>query len=209
MCIRKGLIFQCIGVIALVFACIRCSDRQAVTAPVAAPATTAPTTAPSPKLLVVLPVPPHTFNGAGIQFDYPGNWQIIKPSSSLFALVAPGPGIQAVDRPEMTLDVPNLPWHIPGMISAGMVASGYVDDLRKNHIPDAVVKEQKSLKIAGENGRMLTCVGHRNGRTLTDIAVVMVHADRVYIFSTDCDQHGCDLAGKTLLAAMASVKWTR
>jgi hypothetical protein len=134
---------------------------------------------------------------------------VVTKSGSLFSVTAPGNGVVAVDRPEFNLDVPKLPWHIPGMISCGMVASGYVDDLRKNHIPDAIVKEQKSIKVAGENAKQLTCTGHQNGKALTDVAIMTVHADRVYIFSTDCDCDGshCELARKALAAAIASVKW--
>jgi hypothetical protein len=208
MTIRKGILLQCMAVIVVALVCIRCSDRQSRTTP---PPVAATQPVPdAPKLICVLPrTPPHTFSGAGVQFDYPGDWQVIKSPSALFCIAAPGSGAISLDRPVLNLDVPKLPWHIPGMISCGMVCSGYVDDLRKHQISDAVVQSETNITIAGENARQLTCVGHKNGRQLTDMAVVFVHADRVYIFSADCDLHACDTAGKAMQTAMASVKWIR
>ena len=95
------------------------------------------------------------------------------------------------------------------MISVGMVCNGYLSDLKKNQIHDAIVQETSVVNLAGEKARRVTCTGHSNGKTITDIAVITVHADRVYILSADSDQTGCNCAKKTLDSAVASVKWVK
>ena len=83
----------------------------------------------------------------------------------------------------LSLDIPKLPWHLPGMISVNMVANGYISDLKKNQIHDAVVKENHPVTVAGCPGREITSKGHENGKPSIDVAVVLVHADQVYILA--------------------------
>jgi len=189
-----------------------CSHRQsgAVTAAAPTPAkmsavVTAPGTSPAPAAALQ----PRTFTGSGFQFDYPGDWQPAKGQTAVFAITAPVNPPAATTKPSLSLDVPKLPWHLPGMITAGMVASGYVSDLQKNQIPDAVLKEETAVTVAGENGKRVTCTGHIAGKTSTDVAIILVHADKVYILSADSDESGCDSARKTLDEAATTWKWTK
>ncbi len=160
-------------------------------------------------MLTIIAAEPSTFQGPGIQFAYPSDWQPTKGQTALFAVTAPRQDFSSPVAPSLNLDVPKLPWHIPGFISVGMVVSGYIDDLKKNQIHDAVVEEQHRVSVCGESARQVTCTGHVDGRPSTDVAIVCVHADRVYIFSADSDPAGCDCARKALEAAVASAKWTK
>jgi hypothetical protein len=141
---------------------------------------------------------------ADIQFDYPADWQADKAQTALFAVTAPTPAYCSLN-----LDVPKLPWHPAGMISVGMVASGYEDDLKKNQIPDAVREEGTVLKIPGTQARRITACGHCHGKPLIDMAVILIHADHVFILSADCDDQGRESARKALDNAVASLKWAK
>src|SRR5688500_10322690 len=66
------------------------------------------------------------FNGPGIRLSYPSGWSPV-PSAELVLLLAPSPASKTV----VSLDVPKLPPHIPGLIPLGAVVNGYVDDLKK------------------------------------------------------------------------------
>lgn len=186
-----------------------CSHRQsgAVTASAPKPA---PLVAVATAPVALAPaVQPRTFTGTGFQFDYPGDWQPTKGQTAVFAITAPVNPPAATTKPSFCLDVPKLPWHVPGMITAGMVASGYVSDLKKNQIPDAVLQEECPVTVCGETAKRVTCTGHIAGKTSTDIAIILVHSDHVYILSADSDDCGCDCARKTLDEAVTTWKWTK
>jgi hypothetical protein len=143
-------------------------------------------------------------NPAAVQFDYPADWIPDKAQTACFAIKAAAPAYSS-----LSLDIPKLPWHLPGMITCNMVVNGYVSDLKKNQIHDAVVKEKVPVKVCGCDGQCVTCRGHENGQASNDIAVILVHADHVYVISADSDDAGYDTAKKTLDAAVASWKWTK
>jgi hypothetical protein len=140
-----------------------------------------------------------------IAFDYPPDWIPDKADTACFAICAPA----AEGYSSLSLDIPKLPWHLPGMITAGMVAGGYAQDVKRNQIHDAVVKENRPLNLPGTDARRVTSVGTENGKPSIDVAVVMVHADHVYILSADSDQTGSELARKTLDDAVASITWVK
>jgi hypothetical protein len=189
----------------LMMSAMGCSHRQsgAVTASVSKPAPLA-AVAPAPS-----PAQARTFCGSGFQFDYPSDWQPTRGQTAVFAITAPMNPPAATTKPSLCLDVPKLPWHLPGMITAGMVASGYVSDLKKNQIPDAVLMEETPITVDGESAKRVTCTGHVAGKTSTDVAIILVHSDRVYILSADSDDPGCGCARKTLDEAATTWKWTK
>jgi hypothetical protein len=157
-----------------------------------------------PQMLVVAPRASQTFksNPPAVQFDYPADWHPCKSATQTLILAGPAGA-------SFCLDIPKLPWHIPGMIPIGLVASGYVDDLRKNLIHDAVVQEQTTFKACGTNARRITCVGHVNGKPSVDVAVIMIHNDQVFILSTDSDDANRAVARQMLDDAVASLKWAK
>ena len=163
--------------------------------------------ATSPVLAAVVAVPTTTYRSpvGDIQFDYPSDWKPDATQSSTFAVQAPA----NLGHSWLNLDVPKLPWHPAGMISLDMVASGYESDLKKNQIHDAVREEDCSLSIPNAKARRIISHGHDHGKMLIDMAVILIHADRVYILSTDSDDAGRASARKTLDNAVASLKWTR
>jgi hypothetical protein len=142
----------------------------------------------------------------GIRFKYPQSWQPEKAQTAAFDVAAPADN---KGYSSLSLDVPHLPPHIPGMITPRMVTDGYVDDLRKHEIHDAKVDEAVDLKCAGAPARRVKCSGHENGKAMTDVAVAIIHNDRVYIFSCDGDPDGYNAARAALDAAVASIEWIK
>jgi hypothetical protein len=184
-----------------------CGNRQSsvAAAPVAKIPQVMPTTMPQ-TMMIIGPAVSH-YQNKGISFDYPADWVPDKAMTACFAVCAPKTGCAAYSS--LSLDVPTLPWHLPGMITVGMVAHGYIDDLKSNQIHDAVVKDQHSITVCGCSGRQITCRGHEKGATSIDVAVILIHSDQVYILSADSDDAGYDAAKKTLDAAVASLKWVK
>jgi hypothetical protein len=158
---------------------------------------------------MILPASVRTFKSkpSAIQFDYPGDWVADKAATACFAVHCPNS--PKAGHATLCLDIPKLPWHMAGLLSVNMVASGYISDLKKHQIQDAVVKEQCPITAGGCTGQRITCCGHTNGNPSMDIAVILIHADQVFILSADSDDAGFETASKTLDAAVASLKWTK
>lgn len=160
-------------------------------------ATTAPATSPS----VV------TFENkeAGVRLMYPADWVPEKGSKSMVDVAAPGEKAYA----SLSVDIPKLPWHPPGMLPLFEIQSGYVSDLKKNLIHDAQVDESVKVTVPDSSARRVKCSGHVNGKAMIDVAVLIVHADRVYILSCDGDDAGYATARAALDASVASIQWIK
>ena len=65
----------------------------------------------------------------GVRLAWPGGWET-RPSQDFVLMLVPV-GAPTVGT-RISLDVPKLPPHIPGLIPIGSVRSGYLDDLRKS-----------------------------------------------------------------------------
>jgi hypothetical protein len=183
---NRFCVFQVVAVMGLIVNC-------------ATAATTAPSTQPDTK----------TFQSttAAIQFQYPADWTPAKAATAVFDIVEPA---NCAGCASMCLDVPSLPPAIfRGMITAKMVENGYVKDLRKNQIHDATVDESVELKLPASRARRVKCSGHQDGKTAIDVAVLIVHANRIYIFSCDSDEAGYPKARAALDAAVASMEWLK
>ncbi len=116
--------------------------------------------------------------------------------------------IAAPDGGQLTLDVPVLPFHLPGMVPIDAVRNGYVEDAKKKitdgevtNLPDPAVPDAKQhwVKIAGQ----------KNGKPAINEAVLLVHNDRVYILSIDADDKGYQVMHDTLDAAVKSLRWSK
>jgi hypothetical protein len=162
-------------------------------------ATTAPSTQPDTK----------TFQNttAAIRFKYPGDWTAAKGATAVFEIVEPA---NCAGCASICLDVPSLPPAIfRGMITPKMVENGYLKDLRKNLIRDATVDESVELKLPASRARRVKCSGHQDSKAAIDVAVLIVHANRIYIFSCDSDAAGYTNARAALDAAVASMEWMK
>ncbi len=160
-----------------------------------------------PQTMVVLGSSVRTFTSKppAIQFDYPADWVTDKAATACFSTCAP----KSSGHASLCLDIPKMPWHLAGMINVSMVATGYISDLKKNQIHDATVKEQTPITVSGCSGQRITCQGHAGGNPATDMAVILIHADQIFILSADSDDAGYDTAKKTFDAAVASLKWMK
>ena len=163
-------------------------------------------TKPPVPMMVVLPSATQFFHDktAGVSFSYPADWVTQPAGTALFCAAE-----RANAHTSLTLDVPKLPWHVPGMITCGMVCHGYLDDLRKAQIPDAVIRTATPIKLAGCTARRTLYTGHCHGQPANDTAVVAVRNDHVYILSVDADETNLPRASATLDAAIASWGWDK
>jgi hypothetical protein len=113
----------------------------------------------------------------GVQVEYPPGWER-HPSAEFALLIAP-PGVSPADA-QVSLDIPDLPPHIPGLIPLGMVRNGYADDVKKAH-PGAEVADLPARSIAGAKARETLATWGDGGTAYTERALIVVRGDNVYI----------------------------
>jgi hypothetical protein len=152
-----------------------------------------------------------TYDGSqwGILLDYCSAWTP-KPNKDYVLYLLPGGAAAADDqRRSLSLDIPDLPPHIPGMIPLRFVKSGYVDDLRKQH-PDMQTREQSPPpQVPHASAALVTSTwpGPAAAVQMTEIALILVHGDHVYILRANYDAPGEAETRRAFEAMRASVRW--
>jgi hypothetical protein len=123
----------------------------------------------------------HTFSSPklGISLAWPSGWSK-KESNDYELLLSPDHG---PDGAALSLDVPDLPAHVPGMIPIGMVKNGYVDDLKKSH--GQVQIQEETPKVEGASARKVHATWKQDGKEFQETALLLVHKDRVYILRSN------------------------
>jgi hypothetical protein len=124
---------------------------------------------------------PRTFTSKrlAIRVDYPAEWTP-QENKDFELLLRPAQLTGVEPERQITLDVPDLPFHVPGMIPLRLVKNGYLDDLKKQAGPLLRTREE-SCPLAGSETRLLKSTWQKDGRSFFDTALVIVHADHVYI----------------------------
>ncbi|HSV16596.1 MAG TPA: hypothetical protein VLI90_20195 [Tepidisphaeraceae bacterium] len=199
---RWSILARGVGLAMLILSGVDCQADRGVPSPPAAAPTTAPSSAPTAKDV-------QTFEDrrAGVRFNYPSGWAPEKAATAVFDVAAPASATKGYAS--ISLDVPSVPPHFPGMITPKIICDHYVKDLRENQIHDAKVEEAVDIKAAGAPARRVKCSGHEKGKVMIEVAVVIVHSERIYIFSCDADPEGYAAARAALDQAVATLEWIK
>ncbi len=108
----------------------------------------------------------------------------------------------------IAVDLPELPVHIPGLIPLGLVVRGYTNDLRKQH-PDLKIEESAPATVPARRAHRVRLTWKQNDRGFFDMAVLVVHGNRILIFSADGDADGYDEIRKVFDSIITSIKWLK
>ena len=144
-----------------------------------------------------------TFNypDGGITISYPADWKPVTGTKSQLKVAAPSGG-------QFTLDVPTLPFHLPGMVPIDAVRNGYVDDAKKK-ITDGVATNLPDPAVPDAKQHQVKIAGKKDGKSAVNEAVLLVHNDKVYILSIDTDDKGYDQMHAALDAVVKSLQWSK
>lgn len=160
--------------------------------------TTSPATQPA-KLQYQLPK-------ANITFDYPANWHPITGDAKVTLTLAPVAGDNGGQR-YIEFDYPDLPLHIPGTISVGMVQGGFVSDLK--HRATNVKVVDAPFNLPGASAKIVQATGIQDKNPLAITVILAVRNDRVYVFDAESDPDFAADAKAVLLEMVTSVKWAK
>jgi len=172
---------------------------------------TGPTTSPAPV----------AYDGSkeGFRLSYPGDWKQ-KASQDFTLLLIPAQGADAKAKDtdlagsRMSVDVPDLPPHLPGMITLGPMEWNYVSD-QKKRFADVKVTEKTDLKVPKTSARRLVLAGHAKnadgsaGAAYTVVTLLEIHADRVYLVSAEAKTEDYPAVRAAFDQVVASMVWTK
>ena len=131
-----------------------------------------------------------------LQLTYPTGW-VPKADEDYALKVVPADGPASAS---ISLEVPPLPPHVPGMIPVRMVKNGYIDDLKTSKGPVATTESSPTVPKAG--ARLVRSTWTEKGRQMFELALILVHADKVYILRAD-GMAGDELAIKPAFDAVS------
>jgi hypothetical protein len=138
---------------------------------------------------------------------YPSDWSSrpTKDYTLLLERASPEAGAR------VTVDLPYIPPHLPGMMTMKLVVNGYVDDL-KTQLSDFTVVERADATLAGAPAQRLLMTGReraadRRGEQRTIWALVAIRDEQVYILQADATPEQIEAARSTIAAIVAGWKW--
>jgi hypothetical protein len=164
---------------------------------------TAPTTAPTTA------VAPFSCTKFGFSVQPPPDWSPAKCGSPDVLSLVPPADSSVKDTsvvPCLRITVPDLPFHIPGMIPCGSVASGYISDMTKQY-PDWHVDERVVAQVPNASARRIVSTFHQNGVLWRDVLLCIVHKDRIFLLAADCPADDYAATRAAFDAMAGSLKW--
>ncbi|HSU66095.1 MAG TPA: hypothetical protein VLJ39_04455 [Tepidisphaeraceae bacterium] len=140
-----------------------------------------------------------------MKLQYPSDWHPNKhPEYELMLLPA---GATNNDR-RVTVDIPDLPPHLPFMIQMKRVEHDYLEDLKKEH-PDLQTKEDADAKLPECTAKLVRSVWHQGKQQYDDVALLMIHASSVYILDARTDEDHLAPTRAAFDSIRESIVWTK
>jgi hypothetical protein len=145
----------------------------------------------------------------GFSVQPPLDWTAAKCAAPDVVAFVPEADSAAKDTsvvPCLKITVPDLPFHIPGMIPCGSVANGYVSDMTKQY-PDWHVDERVAVSVPNASARRIVSSFHQNSAAWRDVVLCIVHKDRVFLLAADCPADDYAATRAAFDAMAGSLKW--
>ena len=140
-----------------------------------------------------------------VRFEYPGTWKTKPDKDDVLMLVA----AEGNSDRDITFDVPYLPPHFPGMIRLSLIENGYVKDQKKQHPGIKVVQSADDARAGGGKARLVELTWQQNGKTYTDLGLLIMRNDVVYIFSADASADDLAAMRADFNKIVGSLTWTK
>jgi hypothetical protein len=148
-----------------------------------------------------------TDQAAGISLTYPPGW-VPRASPDYRLLLVPSSSEDDPADPSISLDVPQLPWHIPGLIPLASVQNGYLEHLR-GRVGSPQTVEDRAWPLPNAQARLVRSVWQSRGQERSETALLIVHSDHVYILRAAASEATYAQTRQAFDAVVSSLRWTR
>jgi hypothetical protein len=152
---------------------------------------------------------------AGVGFKYSAAWRPRpNPDYELFLVPADTPKATAATGPagaaprSISLDVPDLPAHIPGLIPMGPTEKGYLDDLRKK-VGQVKVDELPRPALGAGQVKLVRCTSQGASKPFEETAMIVIHNDHVYILRGTTNRPGDEELRAAFDGIVKSWRWAK
>jgi len=146
---------------------------------------------------------------AGFHLQYPADWKTRQDAEYVLYIEPASAGTDPNDAPRrITVDVPSLPPHLPGMITLGRVKSGFIKGQKKK-LTDVNVIEDVDQNVPGAKASRVVLTGKLNGQDRKMAALLMMHDDRVYIIRADSDLANYPQTKAAWDQMVSTLEWTK
>jgi hypothetical protein len=142
---------------------------------------------------------------AGFSPQYPSDWSTIQDKEHVLAIEPAGLNPSDAQQ-RITVDVPSLPRHFPGMITLGRVKSGFIEGQRKK-LTDVNVVEDVDQSVPGATAARVVLTGKLNSQNRKMAALLMMHDGRAYILRADGDLANFRQTKAALDQRVATLRW--
>ncbi|MGD1275886.1 MAG: hypothetical protein ABR964_01525 [Tepidisphaeraceae bacterium] len=139
----------------------------------------------------------------GFTTQYPSAWH---PGTGKDTLnLAPAKDDSGGKR-RLSIDVPDIPFHLPGMMTMGAVQKGFTDDLQKR-FQGLHIDSVSDQAMAGARAKRIKATGKEGGTPMVIDAVVAMNHEQVYIISSESDQAGAKAGSAAVDAIVTAWQW--
>jgi len=151
----------------------------------------------------------HVWEARGVRVTVPAGWQEKKnPDYELYLVPVGGAPSSSDDDARITFDVPDLPPHLPWMLQMSRIEHDYEADLKKTH-PDLKVDAAGDSKVPDAIARLVKSSWHQNGVRHEDVALLMVHANGVYILGMRAGERRSAEVNAAFEGVRGSMQWVK
>lgn len=140
-----------------------------------------------------------------LTLDYLATW---KPKSDkdydLLLIPSEGPSDRSI-----SLDIPDLPPHFPGMIRLGLIENGYINDLKPKHAGLKVDRSEVHAAPGGASARLVEISWSAGGKEYRRVGLLMMRKEVVYILSCEADAGNIAAVRADFDRVAGSMRWKK
>ena len=104
---------------------------------------------------------------------------------------------------------PDLPFHLPGMITLGLIEHGYVSDLKDKYKNVHVDSSADHPMPSGAKARLVESSWTQDGMPHKDVALLILRKDHVYILGCGSDAAHLAATRADFDMLAKSFEWTK
>lgn len=169
------------------------------------PASSVATPASSPTTASTIVMRSFEHKDTGLHAEYPSNW-ISRKDKDYELMLVPADGTSGK---QITIDVPDLPPHFPGMIKLGLIESGFIRDLKSQHKGVHIDRAEDHSANGGAKARLVESSWTENGKPRKQVALLMMRGEHVYILAYECDAADTPQVQQDYDKVAASLRWSK